>query len=62
MHIDADSLELLDHEPPARRRLQRHLEILARELLQELPYAGTSNRSMTISPAVSVALAVTSGP
>ena len=29
MHLGADPLELLDHEPPARRRLQRDLETLA---------------------------------
>jgi len=36
MHIGADPLELLDHEPPARCRLQRYLEILTGEPGQEL--------------------------
>jgi hypothetical protein len=27
MNLSADPAELLDHEPPARRRLQRHLEL-----------------------------------
>jgi len=31
MHARADRPELLDDEPPARRRLQRHFEILAAE-------------------------------
>src|SRR5665213_2513496 len=41
MHISADPLELLDHEPPARRRLQRHLQIGPIEPGQELPDPGT---------------------
>jgi hypothetical protein len=36
MHLAADTLQLLDHEPPARRRLQRDLQALALELLDEL--------------------------
>jgi hypothetical protein len=35
MHPRADALELLDDEPPAGRRLQRDLELLADEALQE---------------------------
>ena len=34
----SDRVQLLDHEPPARRRLQRHLQRLAGEALQELPH------------------------
>jgi hypothetical protein len=33
----ADRVQLFDHEPPARRRLQRHLQPLAGEALEELP-------------------------
>jgi hypothetical protein len=31
VHLGADPVELLDHEPPARRRLQRHLETIVDE-------------------------------
>ena len=31
VHLSADPLELLDHEPPARRRLKRHLQALTPE-------------------------------
>ena len=44
MHIGADPLEFLDHEPPARRRFQRHLEILALKPGQELPDPGAIRR------------------
>jgi hypothetical protein len=37
MHIGADPPRLLDHEPPARRGLQRHLEILTRKPPEERP-------------------------
>jgi hypothetical protein len=39
MRPGTDRLQLLDHEPPARRRLQRHLEPPATEAAQELPHA-----------------------
>jgi hypothetical protein len=32
MHHGADPVKLLDHEPPRRRRLERHLELLAAQL------------------------------
>jgi hypothetical protein len=35
MDLGADVLELLDHEPPASRCLQRNLERLTFELLKE---------------------------
>lgn len=35
VRLSADAFELLDHESPARRRLQRHLETLAGELAEE---------------------------
>ena len=38
MHRRPDRVQLLDHEPPARRRLQRHLEPLAGEAPEELPH------------------------
>ena len=37
MHPGTDPLELLDHEPPARSRLQRDLELAPREPRQEPP-------------------------
>jgi hypothetical protein len=36
VHLGADTLELLDHEPPTRRRLQRNLETLTGEPTEEL--------------------------
>jgi len=44
MHPGANPPQLLDHEPPARRRLQRHLELPATEPCQELPHARTVRR------------------
>ena len=38
MHRRADAPQLLDDEPPARRRLQRHLELAPAEALQEPPH------------------------
>ena len=35
VHLSADPLELLDHEPPARRRFQRDLETLVGEPVKE---------------------------
>ena len=35
VHLGADPLQFLDHEPPARRRLQRDLEPLALEPIKE---------------------------
>jgi hypothetical protein len=40
----ADRLELLDHEPPARRRLQRDLELLIAKAVGEPPHAGAIGR------------------
>jgi hypothetical protein len=45
VHLRADRLEFLDHEPPARRRLQRHLELLAAEPRREAPHAPAIGRS-----------------
>jgi hypothetical protein len=39
MHPRPDRLQLLDHEPPAGRRLQRDLELLAAEAAGEPPHA-----------------------
>jgi hypothetical protein len=44
VHVSADPLELLDHEPPARRRLQRDLQIRALEPRKELPDPGAVRR------------------
>jgi hypothetical protein len=44
MHHRADTAQLLDHEPPASRRLQRHLQLPATETLQELPHRGAVRR------------------
>src|SRR5919108_3739347 len=44
MHAGADALGLLDHEPPARRCLQRDLELLPREAPQEAPARGWVRR------------------
>ena len=38
MHHGADPAQLLDHEPPAGRRLERDLQLLAAETRQELPH------------------------
>jgi hypothetical protein len=38
MNHRADAAQLLDHEPPAGRRLQRHLKLAATETRHELPY------------------------
>src|SRR5215218_8824994 len=35
MRAAADRADLLDHKPPARRRLQRHLEVKTLEAVQE---------------------------
>jgi hypothetical protein len=44
MHLGADLLELLDHEPPASRCLQPDLQRLTAETGQELPDAGAVRR------------------
>lgn len=44
MHPRANATQLLAHEAPARRRLQRHLELQARESLQEPPHPFTVRR------------------
>jgi hypothetical protein len=48
--LRANPLKLLDQEPPARRRLQRGLEIGALEPRQELPYADAVGRRDPSSP------------
>ena len=40
VHPRPDRVKLLDDEPPARRRFQRHLELLASEAAQELADTG----------------------
>ena len=47
MDARPDRPELLDHEPPARRRLQRDLEILATEACGEPPHSGAVGRRDT---------------
>ena len=47
MHARADRAELLDDEPPARRRLQRHLEVPAAEACCESPHRGAVGRRDT---------------
>ena len=37
VHLSADTLEFLDHEPPTRRRLQRDLQARSLERGQEPP-------------------------
>src|ERR687895_276836 len=44
MHHRSHSPQLLHHEPPAGRRLQRHLELLAAEALNEPPHPGAMRR------------------
>jgi hypothetical protein len=44
MHHRADAPELLDHEPPARRRLQRDLKLPAAETRQPLPHPNAVRR------------------
>src|SRR5205807_7353144 len=44
MHLGADTTQLLDHEPPAGRRLERDLQLLAAETLKELPHGGAVRR------------------
>jgi hypothetical protein len=44
VHLRADTVELLDHEPPARRRLQRDLQTLALERHQKRPNPGAIRR------------------
>src|SRR5215203_493647 len=38
MHLSADRLQLLHHEPPPGGRLQRHLELVAAEPAKEPPH------------------------
>jgi hypothetical protein len=47
MHHRADPAQLLDEEPPAGRRLQRHLELPAAEALKELPHGSAISRRHT---------------
>ena len=44
MHHSTHRAQLLDDEPPPSRRLQRHIELLAAEALQELTHARTVSR------------------
>jgi len=44
MRLGADRAQLLDHEPPPGRGLQRHLEPLTGKPRQEAPNAGTVGR------------------
>jgi hypothetical protein len=44
MHLGADPVEFLDHEPPARRRLQRDLQARVFERREELPHPGAVRR------------------
>ena len=58
MHLGTDPAQLLDHEPPARRRLQRDLELLAAETPRNLRTAARSagtTRARCTSP-VSVSI------
>ena len=58
MHLRSDGPQLLDHEPPSRRGLQRHLERPAGEPLKEPAHAARSagaTRVREISP-VSVSI------
>jgi hypothetical protein len=50
MHHSTHPTQLLDHEPPPRRRLQRHLELLAAEAAQELAHAHTVRRRYSPAP------------
>jgi hypothetical protein len=45
MHQRVDPPQLLDHEPPASRRLERNLKLLATEPLQEPAHASTVGRA-----------------
>jgi hypothetical protein len=45
MHPGADRFELLDHEAPARRRLQRHLNVAAAKASSKPPHALAVGRS-----------------
>src|SRR3954453_14791426 len=48
MHPRADPTQLLDHEPPAGRRLQRDFQLLAAEALEKAP-ARSSAKNATCS-------------
>jgi hypothetical protein len=50
VQLSADPAQLLDHEPPARRRLQRDLELLAAEALEEPLHPGTVRRRHASAP------------
>jgi hypothetical protein len=49
MHDGAHSAQLLDHEPPARRRLQRDLEHQVAEALGEPPHPGAMRGSYALA-------------
>ena len=44
MHHCANPTQLLDHEPPTGRRLQRHLQLPTAETLKELPHRSPIRR------------------
>jgi hypothetical protein len=44
MHLGAHATQLLNDEPPARRRLERHLELLASKPSEKPPHAFTMRR------------------
>jgi hypothetical protein len=50
MHVSSDRAQLLDDEPPARRRLQRHLEPPAGEPRQVAPHLLAVRRRDTRAP------------
>jgi len=50
MHAGADPAQLLDHESPAGRRLQRDLQPPAAEALEEPPHPGTVRRRHAPAP------------
>jgi hypothetical protein len=50
MHLGAHRPQLLDHEPPARGRLQRGLDPLAVELTQEVAQARAVGRPDAAPP------------
>ena len=44
VHLGADAIELLDHEAPARRRLQGDLELSVTEAFEEAAHSGSMSR------------------
>ena len=58
MRPGTDRVQLLDHKPPARRRLQRHLELPAAETAQKLPDALAVRRRTRARPISPVAVSI----